>query len=90
MPIIKSAKKAVRQTKRRTGQNKKKKLFLKSKITNFKKSKSQKDLTLIYSLTDKLVKAGVIHKNKAKRIKRQAARLITKASLKKIPKKEKN
>lgn len=83
MPIIKSAQKAVRQTKRRTEQNKKKKLFLKSKITNLKKSKSKKDLILIYSLADKLVKAGVIHKNKAKRIKSQAAKVVTKSPSKK-------
>lgn len=83
MPVIKSAKKAVRQTKKRTAVNKNKKLLLKSKIQDLKKSKNQKNLSLVFSLTDKLVKTGVIHQNKAKRIKRQATKLIAQTPTKK-------
>lgn len=83
MPIIKSAKKAVRQTKKRTKQNKSKKLLLKAKLAQFGKSKTKKSLSEIFSLADKLTKAGIIHKNKAKRIKSRVAKMITPASAKK-------
>jgi len=87
MPIIKSAKKAVRQTKKRTELNRRKKGLLRLRIADLKKTKNQKNLTAVYSLADKLVKAKIIHKNKAKRIKSSAAKLMVKSSPKSSPKK---
>lgn len=87
MPIIKSAKKALRQTKKRSVQNQKKKSDLKSAIKNFKKQKKPSDLSKIYSLADKAVKTGVIHKNKAGRIKSQMSSMIVRLEKKEPVKK---
>lgn len=76
MPIIKSAKKALRQTRTRTEANKQKKQTLKQEIKKFKVSKDQKSLNLIFSLADKAVKSGILHKNKAKRIKSSLSKII--------------
>jgi len=48
---------------------------LKNLIKKFIKSKAKDDLSLLYSAADKAVKSGIIHKNKAKRIKSKLARL---------------
>ncbi|PIQ69821.1 30S ribosomal protein S20 [Candidatus Shapirobacteria bacterium CG03_land_8_20_14_0_80_40_19] len=75
MPIIVGAKKALRQSKKRYLLNSKKRLALKNLIKKFIKSKAKDDLSLLYSAADKAVKSGIIHKNKAKRIKSKLARL---------------
>jgi len=78
MPVTKSAKKAARQTRKRTVLNIKKKLALKLAILKLKKNRNQKTLSSIYRLADKLAKTGVIHKNKAKRLKSRAAKKLLK------------
>lgn len=75
MPIIVGAKKALRQSKKRYLLNSKKRLALKNLIKKFIKSKAKDDLSSLYSAADKAVKSGIIHKNKAKRIKSKLARL---------------
>ena len=83
MAIIKSAKKAIRQNKRRRVQN----LVYKNKIKNLikevralvlaKKIKEAKDLLpAIYEALDKSAKVGVIKKNTASRKKSRIAKLI--------------
>jgi len=85
MPILKNAKKAQRQTKKRTMANKIKKESLRTKIADFKKSKGKSSLENISSLIDKMVKKGIIHKNKAGRIKSNLAKISKeKKSAKKI------
>jgi len=85
MPILKNAKKAQRQTKKRTMANKIKKESLRTKIADFKKSKGKSSLENISSLIDKMVKSGIIHKNKAGRIKSNLAKISKeKKSAKKI------
>lgn len=76
MPIIKGAKKALRQTKKRTEINKKKKVALKLAVENFKKSKTEKNLNLALQLVDKLTKTSILHKNKAARIKSRLAKML--------------
>ena len=76
MPIIKSAQKAQRQTKKRTLLNKSKKEALSAMILRSKKNKKDASLPTLYSTVDKMVKKGVLHKNKAKRIKSRLAKLI--------------
>ncbi len=69
MPLIKSAKKKLRQDKKRTVANatyKKKYKVAMKKVTG--------SLTKVYSAIDKAAKKGIIHKNKAARLKSQAAR----------------
>jgi small subunit ribosomal protein S20 len=69
MPIIQSAKKALRQTKTRTIVNKAKKTAFRSSLREFKKKKDPAIIPLLYSMLDKMAKTGLIHKNKAARLK---------------------
>lgn len=73
MPIIKSAKKALRQTRKRTVQNKKKKIALSFILEKIKKRKEASSLNTAFSLLDKMVKSKIIHRNKASRLKSQLA-----------------
>lgn len=77
MPIIKSAKKALKQSRKRNKTNKQRKESLKAEIKKFKATKEPKSLNLIFSLADKAVKLGIIHKNKAKRIKSNLSKSIS-------------
>ncbi|MBU2577807.1 30S ribosomal protein S20 [Patescibacteria group bacterium] len=77
MPIIQSAKKALRQTKKRTERNRAKKVALKKETKKLKSKADGETLSSIFSLADKLTKTGVIHKRKAARIKSKAARAVT-------------
>lgn len=83
MPVIKSSKKALRQTKKRTILNKSKATFLKIELKKLKKEKDPKVLPKIYSLVDKMVKTHVIHKNKAGRIKSQVEKIVSQYSVQK-------
>ncbi|MCL5091078.1 MAG: 30S ribosomal protein S20 [Patescibacteria group bacterium] len=74
MPIIKSAQKALRQTHKRTAANLKKKNTLKRELKEVKKGNKKEKLNTLYSLVDKMVKTGVIHKNKANRLKSRWAK----------------
>ncbi len=83
MPIIKSAKKALRQTKRRSDHNEqlRKKLnrslkSLKKALNASDKKKSQALVSDIFSQLDKAEKRQIIHRNKAARKKSQLARKI--------------
>jgi small subunit ribosomal protein S20 len=73
MPIIKSAKKRVRTARKATIRNSKTKRSLKSALKVFSKSPSSKSHSAAQSNLDKAAKKGVIHKNKAARLKKQAA-----------------
>jgi small subunit ribosomal protein S20 len=80
MPIIKSAKKKLKQDKKRESLNKKYitkyKKALKSLV---KKPKNKKNsLKTIYSLIDKAAKKNLIKKQKAARLKSRAAKFVTK------------
>ena len=77
MPIIKSAKKAMRQTIKRTALNSTKKTILTKAIKKFTQAKENRDSAKIYSLIDKAVKRKIIHKNKAGRIKSRLAKLLS-------------
>jgi len=87
MPIIKSAKKALRQSKRRRIRNiqKKKKLMeaLKEikKLVSEKKIKEAKSLLpQTYKLLDKAAKTGLIKEGKVNRIKSRLTKLVNKKS----------
>ncbi|MEK7540757.1 MAG: 30S ribosomal protein S20 [Patescibacteria group bacterium] len=86
MAIIKSAKKSIRQNKRRRFQN----LVYKNKIKNLikeakvlvsaKKANEAKNLLpAIYEILDKSAKKGVIKKNTASRKKSRMAKFIDKS-----------
>src|SRR6185437_5312008 len=73
MPIIQSAKKRVRVARKASVRNSKTKRNLKAALKLLAKSPSAKSHSSAQSNLDKAVKKGVIHKNKAARLKKQAA-----------------
>ncbi len=87
MPIIKSAKKALRQSETRKARNVQKKKKIKKtfkKIRKFLDEKKVKEaksiLPQIYKLLDKAAKTGLIKKNTAARKKSRITKLISKSS----------
>ena len=73
MPIIKSAKKRVKVAKKATVRNSKTKRSLKTALKAFGAKTDGKNHSTAQSNVDKAVKKGLIHKNKAARIKKQLA-----------------
>jgi small subunit ribosomal protein S20 len=73
MPIIKSAKKRVKVAKKAAVRNSKTKRTLKSALKLFSRTPSSASHSAAQSNLDKAVKKGVIHKNKAARLKKQVA-----------------
>jgi len=71
MPIIKSAKKRVKVTKKATIRNSKTKRSLREAFKAFGKKTDAKNHSAAQSNLDKAVKKGLVHKNKAARIKKQ-------------------
>ena len=90
MPILKGSKKALRQTRKRTKVNKIKKNSLREAIQKLKKDKKESLLREVYKQTDKAVKSGIIHKNKAARIKSAASKLVPAKTVKKSTPKTKS
>ena len=85
MPITKSAKKALRQSKKRRVGNIKQANAYRTAVKNFKKlaaegkkDEAKKYLPKVYKALDKAAKTGVIKKNKASRLKSNSTRLLTK------------
>jgi len=77
MPIIKSAKKKLRQDKKRTARNETYKKNYKEAVKAVLEKKGKdvkKTLKKAYSKIDKAAKKGIIHKNKAARLKSRVAR----------------
>ena len=73
MPIIKSAKKRVRTAKKAAVRNSKTKRSLRDALKALAATPSAKSHSSAQSNLDKAVKKGVIHKNKAARLKKRAA-----------------
>lgn len=73
MPIIKSAKKRVRQSQKATRRNHRTKKLLKSAVKSLQTKPSADNYQKAQSAVDSAVKKGVMHKNKAARKKRQLA-----------------
>jgi small subunit ribosomal protein S20 len=86
MPIIKSARKRVKTTKKATIRNAKTKRSLKEAVKNFTKSlgtaKAGDAHKKAQSEIDKAVKKNIIHKNKAARKQRQLSAAAKKAGVK--------
>ena len=86
MPITSSAKKALRQSKKRHEQNVSKKEAFKDAIKKLQKLVAAKQMDAAatalqeaYQKVDKAAKTGVIHKNTAGRLKSRAARMLAPA-----------
>ena len=69
MANIKSSKKDIRRIKRRTFVNNGYRMNLDKAEKAFLKKPKLDELSLIYSILDKMVKKNIIHKNKAARVK---------------------
>jgi len=82
MPIIKSAKKRVRQTRKATVRNAKTKRTLRSALKSFSKKPTAKGHSEAQSSLDKAAKKGLVHKNKVARKKRQLAAAAKKSGVK--------
>lgn len=80
MPVIKSAKKKLRQDRRKTLQNKSFENLFKKLIKEAIKTPSDTDIRKAVSAVDKAAKKNIIHKNKAARIKSALSKLLIKKS----------
>lgn len=76
MPVIKSARKKLKQDKKREKANKELKLAFRDALKTAQKTKTVDKITKAFKLTDKAVKKRLIHKNKAARIKSRLSKLI--------------
>lgn len=75
MPVTKTAKRALRGSKRKEIVNKITVSRLEIAVKQAKKSKSKKDISVASSLADRASKENTIHKNKSARIKSQLSKL---------------
>jgi ribosomal protein S20 len=73
MPIIKSAKKRVKVARKAAVRNSKTKRTLRTALKSFAKKSDAKTHSSAQSNLDKAVKKGLMHKNKANRLKKQLA-----------------
>lgn len=85
MPIIKSAKKALRQAKSRETRNRKWKDAVRTAVKMVQKAaiakkteETTKALSSAYKTIDKAAKKHIIQKNKASRMKSRLAKLVVK------------
>jgi small subunit ribosomal protein S20 len=76
MPVTKTAKRALRSSKVKFENNKITLTGLSIALKQIHKKPSIQNLKRVFSLVDKAAKKKVIHKNKASRIKSQAARMV--------------
>lgn len=70
MPVTKTAKRALRSSKRKAKVNTSILSTLEIAIRTAKKSATAKNIQKVFSLTDRAAKKKVIHKNKAARVKK--------------------
>jgi len=78
MPVTKTAKRALRGSKRKTQVNKLTRAKLEIAVRVAKKGKKEKDILSAISLADRSAKTHIIHKNKAARIKSRLSKLLPK------------
>lgn len=76
MPQTLSAKKALRQDRRRTAIAAKTKLAYKKAIKEARQGKTKTSLSKAFSLLDQAAKKRVIHKKRANRLKKRLTKLI--------------
>lgn len=79
MPVIKSAKKKLRKDKKREIKNKILRESLKKAIKGVYKKPTQESIKKATKIADKASKSGIIHKNKANRIKSKFSKLMPKS-----------
>jgi len=80
MPIIKSAKKKLKQDKRRAAVNRVYRNKVKTAVKEAREKKTKKAVEAAYKALDRAAKKKVIHKNKASRLKSRLVKLVKKKS----------
>ena len=78
MPVTKTAKRALRGSKKKESINKIIVAKLEVALRQARKNKTLEKIITAISLTDRAVKKRVMHKNKAARIKSQLSKLLPK------------
>lgn len=78
MPIIKSAKKALRQSKRNRVENDARRKAFRRSVKDFKDKPTVGGLSSAFSFLDRAVDNNVIHRNKAARLKSGLAKRLLK------------
>jgi ribosomal protein S20 len=76
MPLLKHAKKKLKQDKVRTIRNKKVKNAFKLSVKKAKDGANEKTVSTAFKAIDKAVKKNIIHKNKAARMKSSLSKLV--------------
>jgi small subunit ribosomal protein S20 len=82
MPVIKSAKKKLRQDKKREKVNNLLRKTFRDAVKEAQKSKTAEKIRKAVVLVDKAVKKKLIHKNKAARIKSRLSKLTKPSAIK--------
>ncbi|MFQ6002608.1 MAG: 30S ribosomal protein S20 [Candidatus Zixiibacteriota bacterium] len=80
MPVHKSAKKRLRQSKKANIQNRSIKSEIKTFVKKVEASLDEKELKKTVSLLDKAARKRVIHKNQASRLKSRLTKLVNQKS----------
>lgn len=78
MPVTQSAKKKMRRDKRRNLINQKIRQQMKAAVKIMRKKPTKKTLQKASQMLDRAAKKGVIHQNKASRLKSRLAKLLQK------------
>ena len=76
MPVIQSAKKALRRDRRRAIINKEIKIKIKEILKSTRKNPNKKNLDLSFKILDRAAKKKIIHQNKASRLKSRLSKLL--------------
>jgi small subunit ribosomal protein S20 len=76
MPILSSAKKALRSSAKKAAFNRVVKSKLKTALDSVKKAPATDTVSAAFSKIDKAVKRNLMHRNKAARLKSQVAKLV--------------
>lgn len=86
MPILKHAKKKLKQDKKRTIKNKKLKDTFKSQLKEAKIDKKPESVSKAFSAIDKAAKNNIINDNKAARLKASLTKFVTSDTKFEVPK----
>ena len=85
MPVIKSAKKKLRQDRKREKTNNLLRKTFRDAVKEARKSKTAEKIKKAVKLVDKAAKKKLIHKNKAARIKSRLSKFIKSPAAKRKP-----
>jgi small subunit ribosomal protein S20 len=76
MPLLKHAKKKLRQDKKRTLQNKAVKVLYRGLLKDARKEATAENVSKAFQAIDKAAKHHLVHKNKAARLKSSLSKLL--------------